>query len=83
MAALTQIRIGQPLQVNRVRSIRPSARKARDRALPDPDAASLRKMTEGITLPAWIEALRRMSTAHWLTTAAVSTMSPISGSSIG
>jgi hypothetical protein len=49
--------------------------------LPAPAAASLRKMTEGMTLPTWIEALRRKSTAHWLTTAAVSTVSPISGSS--
>ena len=46
-------------RVNRVRSIRPSARKARDRVLPAPAAPSLRKMTEGMTLPAWIDALSR------------------------
>jgi hypothetical protein len=38
MAALAQLGIGQPCRVNRVRSIRPSARKARDRVLPAPAA---------------------------------------------
>ena len=40
-------------------------------------------MTEGMTLLTWIEALRRMSPAHWLTIAAVSTVSPTSGSISG
>jgi hypothetical protein len=57
MATLTQVRIRQPLQGEQGTPIRPSARKARDRALPAPAAASLRKMTEGMTVPAWIEAL--------------------------
>ena len=69
--------------MNSVRSILPSARKARDSELPSPAAESLRRMTDGMTVPASIEALSRMSSAHWLVIAAVSTAPPISGSSRG
>ena len=51
--------------VNSVRSIRPSIRRARDRPLPGPAAASLRRIVDGSTAPASIEALRRMSSCHW------------------
>lgn len=50
MAALTQGWVGQPLQSEQSRSIRPKARSARDRAFPPPAAASFRKMTEGRTV---------------------------------
>jgi hypothetical protein len=40
MAALAQAGIRQPLRREQLRSIRPSARKARDRVLPGPAAAS-------------------------------------------
>ena len=43
--------------MNSVRSIRPSARSARERTLPAPAAASLRRMTDGTTAPVSIEAL--------------------------
>ena len=69
--------------VNRVRSIRPSARSARDRRLPAPAAASLRRMTDGTTAPFSIEALSRMSSVHCPLIAAVSTASPINGASSG
>ena len=72
MAALTQVGIRQPLQGEQG-ALDPAER---------PQGAR-QSVAEGMTVPAWIEALRRMSTAHWLTTAAVSTMSPISGSSSG
>jgi len=58
--------------MNSVRSIRPSTREARDRALLGSAAASLRKMTDGSTTPASIETLSRMSSGHWPTTTAVS-----------
>jgi hypothetical protein len=69
--------------MNSVRSILPTARKARDSALPAPAAESLRRITDGITTPASIEAFNRMSSVHWLVIAAVSTASPINGSSNG
>ena len=57
-------------KVNCVLSILPSARKARDKALPAPGAESLRRMIDGMTTLASIEALSRMSSAHWLVIAA-------------
>lgn len=53
---------------------------ARDRMLPAPAAENLRRMTDGKTAPASIEALSRMSSVHWLVIAAISTAQPISGS---
>ena len=69
-------------KVNGLRSILPTARKARDSALLAPAAETLRRITDGITAPASIEACSRMSSVHWLAIEAVST-SPINGSSNG
>src|SRR3954447_9291040 len=62
-------------KVNRVRSMRPNARSARDSALFEPAAAILRRMVEGATAPASMEAFTRISSAQPRTSAAVSTAS--------
>lgn len=63
--------------VNRVRSFLPSARNARDSAFPAPAAASLRRMTDGTTVPASKKAFSPISSAHCPRIAAVSTVPPI------
>ena len=84
MAALTQCRVGQPLQREQRTLDAPQCPQepGREHCLGRLQA-SLRKMVDGATAPTSMDALTRSSSAQPRTSAAVSTASPMSGFSTG
>ncbi len=83
VAAFAQGRVGQPLQREQGALDPAESRSARDSALPEPAADSLRRITDGMVAPASIDCLRRDSSDHCATIALTSIVSPIIGSSSG